>query len=67
MQLCRSIYYSSALHVSGDVFAHHKEQLTLFTASGSIHQYHCWLVSQTRSYVSLTPAGNNIGEYYQML
>ena len=38
MQLCRLIYYFlSALHVSGDVFAHHQEHLTVFTASGSIH------------------------------
>jgi hypothetical protein len=31
-------YYSkSALHVSGDVFAHHQEHLTVFTVSGSVH------------------------------
>jgi len=30
--LCGLIYYSkSALHVSGDVFAHHQEHLTVFT------------------------------------
>jgi len=30
MQLCRLIYFSlSALHVSGDVFAHHQEHLTI--------------------------------------
>jgi hypothetical protein len=46
MQLCRLIYYSlSALRVSGDVFAHHQEHLTVFTASGSIHQCSCRLVS----------------------
>ena len=34
MQLCRLIYYSlSALHVSGDVFGHHQEHLTVFTRS----------------------------------
>ena len=39
MQLNRSIYYSkSALHVSDDVFAHHQEHLTVFTASGNVHQ-----------------------------
>ena len=33
----RLIYYSkSALHVSGDVFAHHQEHLTVFTSSGSV-------------------------------
>ena len=38
MQLYRLIYYSqSALLVSGDVFVHHQEHLTVFTASGSIH------------------------------
>ena len=36
--LCRLIYYSSsALHVSGDVFAHHREHLTVFRVSGSVH------------------------------
>jgi len=46
MQLCRLIYYSlSALHVSGDVFAQHQEHLTVFIASGSIHQCRCRLVS----------------------
>ena len=45
MQLCRLIYYSvSALHVSGDVFAHHQEHLTVFIASGNIHQCRCRLV-----------------------
>jgi hypothetical protein len=37
MQLYRLIYYSqSVLHVSGDVFAHQQEHLTVFTASGSV-------------------------------
>jgi len=37
MQLYRLIYFSlSALHVSGDVFAHHQERLTSFTVSGSM-------------------------------
>jgi hypothetical protein len=46
MQLCRLIYYSlSALHVSDDVFPHHHEHLTVFTASGSIHQCRQLLVS----------------------
>jgi hypothetical protein len=40
------IYYSkSALHVLGDVFAHHQEHLTVFTVSGSIHSSGYWLVS----------------------
>jgi hypothetical protein len=46
MQLYRLIYFSlSALHVSGNVFAHHQEHLILFTVSGSIHPSCCWLVS----------------------
>jgi len=41
------IYYSkSALHVSGDVFVHHQEQLTVFTVSGSVHPSCCRLVSR---------------------
>jgi len=40
------IHYSkSALHVSGDVFAHHREHLIVFTVSGSIHPSSCRLVS----------------------
>ena len=36
--LYRLIYYSkSALHVSGDVFAHQQEHVTVFAVSGSIH------------------------------
>jgi hypothetical protein len=38
MQIYRLLYYSlSALHVSGDIFAHHQEHLTVFTVSGSVH------------------------------
>jgi len=33
------IYFQLALHVSGDVFAHHQEHLTVFTASGIIHLF----------------------------
>ena len=44
--LYRLMYYSkSALHVSGDVFAHHQEHLTVFTVSGSVHPSYCRLVS----------------------
>jgi len=46
MQLYSLIYYSmSALHVSGYVFAHHQERLTVFTVSGSIHPSGYRLVS----------------------
>jgi len=41
------IYYSkSALHVSGDIFAHHQKHLTVFTVSGSVHPSCCRLVSR---------------------
>jgi len=43
--LYRLIYYSkSALHVLGDVFAHHQEHLTVFTVSGSVHPSCCRVV-----------------------
>jgi len=46
MQLYRLIYYSlSPLHVSGDVFAHYQEHMTVFTVSVSFHQCRCRLVS----------------------
>jgi len=45
--LYRLIYYSkSTLHVSGDVFAHHQEHLTVFTVSDSVHPSCCRLVSR---------------------
>jgi hypothetical protein len=45
MQIYRLIYYSlSTLHVSGDVFPHHQEHLTVFTVSGGIHAGCCRLV-----------------------
>jgi len=45
--LYRLIYYSkSALHVSGDVFAHHQKHLTVFTVSGSVQPSCCRLVSR---------------------
>jgi len=51
--LYRLIYYSkSALHVSGDVFAHHQEHLTVFTVSGNVHSSCCRL-----------EAGSNLGEH----
>ena len=45
----RLTYYStSALHASGDVFAHHQENLTIFTVSGSVYPSCCRLVSRMR-------------------
>jgi hypothetical protein len=44
--LYRLICYSkSALRVSGDVFAHHQEHLTVFTVSGSVHPSCCRLAT----------------------
>jgi len=31
------IYSYSALHVSSDIFAHHQEHVTVFTASDMVH------------------------------
>jgi len=70
MQLYRLIYYfKSALHVSGDVFIHHQEHLTVFTVSGSIHPSCCRLVSwmSWNFNSSKTPACSKLGEYYQIL
>ena len=70
MQLCRLLYYSlSALHVSGEVFAHHQEHLTVFTVSGNIQQCRCRLVSwmSWSSNLSMKPAGSDNVEYYQIL
>jgi hypothetical protein len=51
------IYYStSAVHVSGNIFTHHQEHLSVFTVSGSVHPSCCRL-----------PAGNSLGEHYQIL
>jgi hypothetical protein len=62
MQVCSlTYYYQSAVHVSGDVFAHHQEHLTVFTASGVID------VLKRSFNSSMTPAGSNLGEYYQKL
>src|SRR5215475_10731266 len=55
--LYRLIFYSkSALHVSGDVFAHHQEHLTVFAVSCSVYPSCC-----------LLPAGSNLGGHYQIL
>jgi len=58
IQPYRLIYYScSALHVSGNIFAHHQEHLTVFTTSGNIYQCRRRLVSWM--------SWNSV--YYQML
>ena len=42
------IYSQSALQVLGNVFTHHQEHLTVFTASDRVHRYCCRLVSRMR-------------------
>jgi hypothetical protein len=66
MQLCMLIYYSlSALHVSGDVFVHHQKHLSVFTAPVVFTNVTAgWCHS---SNASMTPAGSDISEHYQML
>jgi hypothetical protein len=50
--LYRFIYYSkSALHVSGDVFAHHQENLIVFTVSGGVHPSCYRLVSRMSAHM----------------
>ena len=53
----------SALHVSGDVFAHHQEHLTVFTAAAGW----CHGRDGPSSISSMTPAGSNVGGLYQKL
>ena len=45
---CLFICTQSAVHVSGDVFANHREHLTVFTASYIVHLCCCRPVSWTR-------------------
>jgi hypothetical protein len=54
------IYYSkTALHVSGDVFAHHQEHMTVFTVSGSSPKLlpAVFAISRTRLKIAFS-AGN---------
>jgi len=52
----------SELLISGDVFAHHQEHLTVFTASDIVQLCCCQPVIS-----SMIPAGSNIGWLYQKL
>jgi len=67
MQLFWLIYSQSALHVSGDVFAHRQEHLTVFTASTNIAAswYHGW--DEQLHLSSMITAGSSIGGQYQKL
>ena len=47
------LFIPNQLYVfSGDVFAHHQEHLTVFTASNIVHRYCCRLVSWVRWNIS---------------
>jgi hypothetical protein len=55
-------------HVSGDVFAHHQEHLTVFTAFDEPSTASTATDElKLRFNSSMTPAGSNLGEYYQKL
>ena len=60
-----------ALRVSGDVFAHYQEHLTVFKASDIVHLCCCrpalWTRWNSRSISSTTPAGSNISVLYHKL
>jgi len=62
MQLCRIIYYSlAALHVSSNIFVHHRqEHLNCIAASGIIHVCRCRLVSWESHGTPIIPAGSDI-------
>ena len=62
--------FNSALHVSGDKFAHHQEHfLTVYTAFGTVHRRCCRPVPQLRwnSISTVAPVGSSVGEMYQKL
>ena len=68
MQLYRLIYYSqSALHVSGRVFAHHQEHLTVFTISGSIHPSCCRLAVPVPTCTETERARTHLVLFYSIL
>jgi hypothetical protein len=47
------------------VFTHHQEQLTVFTASGSIHPSRCRLVSWMSSKLIHDEANGQVKHYFQ--
>jgi hypothetical protein len=60
------IYYSkSALHVSGDVFAHHQEHLSVFTVSGGVHPSCCRLAAGTNSLKPTVTIAVCLSSYYR--
>ena len=54
MQLFCFIYFQSALYVSGDVFAHHQEHMTVITASGIEY----WVEPNTQLQPAVTSVDN---------
>ena len=69
--LYRLIYYTkSALHISGDGFAHHQEHLTVFTVSGNVHPSCCpaGVPNDLKlNYVDCETCIHNLSEHYQIL
>jgi hypothetical protein len=64
-----NLLFLVALHVSGDVFAHHQKHMTVFSAFGNVHQRRyrlvSWMIWNCNSKSSMTPVGNYVGEHYQ--
>jgi hypothetical protein len=59
--------FKSALHVSGDKFAHPQEHfLTVYTAFGKMHRQCCRPVPRLR-WNSVVPVGSSVGALYQKL
>jgi len=52
-------YFKSALHISGDVFAHHQEHLTVFTVSGSVYRSCCRLFDSAVLHVRFAQSSAN--------
>ena len=64
--------FNSALHVSGDKFAHPQEHfLTVHTALGTMHRHCCRLVPRlrwnSRSISTVAPVGSSVGALYHKL
>ena len=62
--------FKSALHVSGDKFAHHQEHfLTVYTAFGTMHRHCCRPVPRLRwsSISTVAPVGSSVDALYQKL
>jgi hypothetical protein len=60
--------FKSAVHVSGDKFAHPQEHfLTVYTAFGTMHRHCCQPVTQLSSISTVSSVGSSVGALYQKL